>query len=35
VDGNLFEGDVLGRNIALKDTPATELTVGPGQSWVR
>jgi hypothetical protein len=35
VDGNRFEGDVLGRNIVLKDTPADELTVGPGQAWVR
>jgi hypothetical protein len=35
VDRNRFEGDVLGRNIVLKDTAATELTVGPGQAWVR
>jgi hypothetical protein len=35
VDGNRFEGDVLGRNIVLKDTAASELVVGPGQAWVR
>ena len=35
VDGNRFEGEVLGRNIVLKDMPEAELTVGPGQSWVR
>ena len=35
VDDNRFEGDVLGRNIVLRDTAATELTVGPGQAWVR
>ena len=35
VDANRFEGDVLGRNIVLKETPAAELAVGPGQDWVR
>ena len=35
VDSNRFEGDVLGRNIVLKDTAASELVVGPGQAWVR
>ena len=35
VEGNRFEGEVLGRNIVLKDMPEAELTVGPGQSWVR
>ena len=35
VDGNRFEGDVLGRNIVLPGTPATDLVVGPGQAWVR
>jgi len=35
VDRNRFEGDVLGRNIVLVDTAAAELTVGPGQAWVR
>jgi hypothetical protein len=34
VDRNLFEGDVLGRNIVLKDTAPNELTVGPGQAWI-
>ena len=34
VERNRFEGDVLGRNIVLKDTAATELTVGPGQAWI-
>jgi hypothetical protein len=35
VDGNRFEGEVLGRNIVLRDTPAAEVVVGPGQEWVR
>ena len=35
VDGNRFEGEVLGRNIVLEHTPAAELMVGPGQTWVR
>jgi len=35
VDGNRFEGDVLGRNIVLKATPPAELSVGPGQDWLR
>ena len=34
VDGNRFEGDVLGRNIVLDRTPASEVAVGPGQEWV-
>lgn len=34
IDGNQFEGEVLGRNIALKNTGAGELKIGPGQSWV-
>ena len=34
VDGNRFEGDVLGRNVVLDRTPAAEVTVGPGQGWV-
>ena len=34
VEGNRFEGDVLGRNIVLKDTADTELFVGPGQEWI-
>ena len=34
VDGNVLEGDVLGRNIVLRDTAAAELEVGPGQGWV-
>lgn len=32
--GNRFEGDVLGRNIALKETPAAEVVVGPDQGWI-
>jgi hypothetical protein len=35
VEGNRFEGDVLGRNIVLAGTADTELFVGPGQAWVR
>jgi hypothetical protein len=35
VDGNRFEGDVLGRNIVLDRTPPGEVAVGPGQGWVR
>ena len=34
VDGNRFEGDVLGRNIVLERTPPSEVAVGPGQAWV-
>jgi hypothetical protein len=35
VDGNRFEGDVLGRNVVLDRTPAAEVAIGPGQGWVR
>jgi hypothetical protein len=35
VDRTLFEGDVLGRNIVLRDTAPGEVEVGPGQDWVR
>jgi hypothetical protein len=35
VDGNRFEGDVLGRNVVLDRTPPEELAIGPGQQWVR
>ena len=35
VDRNVLEGEVLGRNIVLKDTAAAEVEVGPGQDWVR
>lgn len=35
VDRNLFVGDVLGRNIVLRDTAPGEVEVGPGQDWVR
>jgi hypothetical protein len=34
VDRNVLEGEVLGRNIVLKDTAAAEVEVGPGQDWV-
>ncbi|MCC7377567.1 MAG: right-handed parallel beta-helix repeat-containing protein [Verrucomicrobiales bacterium] len=34
VEGNRFEGEVLGRNIALEQTGAVELQIGPGQGWV-
>ena len=35
IEGNAFEGDVLGKNIALQQTPESELAIGPGQGWVR
>jgi hypothetical protein len=35
VEGNRLEGEVLGRNIVLRDTPSAEVVVGPGQGWVR
>jgi len=35
IEGNVFEGEVLGRNIVLEQTPESELVVGPGQGWVR
>jgi len=35
VEGNRVADDVLGRNVVLTDTPAGEVTVGPGQGWVR
>lgn len=35
VDGNRLEGEVLGRNVVLDRTPAAEVTIGPGQGWVR
>jgi hypothetical protein len=35
VERNQVGEDVLGRNIALKGTLPTDVTVGPGQDWVR
>jgi len=35
VDGNRVDADVLGRNIVLKDTAASEVSVGPNQAWIR
>jgi hypothetical protein len=35
VDGNRVADDVLGRNILLPGTSASEVTVGPNQNWVR
>jgi hypothetical protein len=35
VEGNRVDEDVLGRNILLPGTPASEVTVGPNQAWVR
>ena len=35
VERNQVGEDVLGRNIVLKGTLPTEVTVGPGQDWVR
>jgi hypothetical protein len=35
VEGNRVNEDVLGRNIVLKDTAASEVSVGPNQAWVR
>jgi hypothetical protein len=34
IDGNQFQGEVLGKNIVLMETPATEVKVGPGQGWI-
>lgn len=34
IAGNQFEGDVLGRNIVLKETDEKEVRIGPGQAWV-
>ena len=33
--GNRLEGAVLGKNIALENTPESELTIGPNQDWKR
>ena len=35
VDGNRVADDVLGRNIVLTGTPASEVVVGPNQNWLR
>jgi len=35
VEGNRVAEDVLGRNIVLANTPDGEVTVTPGQGWVR
>ena len=35
IEGNAFEGDVLGKNIAVQQTAESELIIGPDQSWVR
>lgn len=35
IDGNQFEGEILGKNIRLQETPETEVLIGPGQAWVR
>jgi len=35
IEGNRFEGDVLGKNIALKGTAETDVRIGPGQGWIR
>ncbi|MCX6560643.1 MAG: right-handed parallel beta-helix repeat-containing protein [Candidatus Aminicenantes bacterium] len=35
IEGNTFEGDVLGKNIVLTGTAASEVTIGPGQGWIR
>lgn len=35
IDANKFEGEILGKNIVLQQTPASEVQVGPGQDWIR
>ena len=35
IEGNQFEGDVLGKNIVLSQTAASEVVVGPDQGWMR
>jgi hypothetical protein len=35
VEGNRFEGDVLGKNIVFERTPVAEVQIGPGQGWVQ
>ncbi len=35
IEANRFVGDVLGKNIVLKGTAPSEVTIGPGQGWVR
>jgi hypothetical protein len=35
VDANRVADEVLGRNIVLKETPAGEVVVTPGQGWIR
>ena len=35
IDANHFEGDVLGKNITLKQTAESDLSVSAGQGWTR
>lgn len=35
VEGNRFGGEVLGRNLSLRQTPSSEVKIGPDQGWVR
>jgi len=35
IEGNRFEGDVLGKNIVLKQTAETDVMIGTGQGWIR
>ena len=35
IEGNHFEGDVLGKNITLQRTAESEVRIGPDQGWVR
>jgi len=35
IEGNRFEGDVLGKNIRLKRTAESDVRIGPDQGWVR
>jgi len=35
IEGNRFEGDVLGKNITLKQTAESDVSIGAGQGWAR
>jgi hypothetical protein len=35
IDGNRFEGEVLGKNIRLNETDESNVRIGPDQGWVR
>jgi len=35
IEGNHFEGEVLGKNITLSQTPESDVTIGANQGWIR